>query len=423
MAAAARAPKRAEGERSRSWVFTWFPPPASFLTPEELPRPVINGNDVGQDKKVNYAVFQHEVCPKSGKHHWQGFIEGPKPLRFTAVKKLFTFALATEQGVVTSPCTGVHVEPSHTPDAADKYAQKEETRFPGSRPVVVGARRPSFYKKEGKQMDNVVQMVQDGHSIEDIEDAYPRCVLLNRMKIIAAITAFRNRSSAVSREIDVEIWWGDHGTGKTHHALTLHDPSDVFKKSSTSGVWFDGYSNQKVLLLDEFYGQLPIDFLLNMCDKWKTQLQVKFGMCSAQWTKVIITSNKHPDFWWPDSDPEVKKAFMDRVSHVVHFRGESRRRSGKPTVFEEFDEATLVARHAKSERPPRKKTHDEPASAEELLAMPDVSHLPTTTMPYIESLRVDRDSQGSNSPSSHGAEGPSELQVQSGSQAQSLSLD
>lgn len=68
-------------------------------------------------------------------------------------------------------------------------------------------------------------------------------------------------------------------------------------------MWFDGYSGQKTLILDDFSGDFcNYRFLLRLLDCYKMKIEVKGGHAWAVWTTVVITTNVHPSGWYPHVD-------------------------------------------------------------------------------------------------------------------------
>jgi len=117
------------------------------------------------------------------------------------------------------------------------------------------------------------------------------------------------------RHIEVIVHWGDTGTGKTR------GPYDegAYKWNPENVEWWDGYDGEPVLLIDEFYGQIKPARLLTLLDGYQCRLPVKCKFTYAQWEKVYITCNVHPDSWYPDVPERVKAAIQRRISKVVHF--------------------------------------------------------------------------------------------------------
>lgn len=96
------------------------------------------------------------------------------------------------------------------------------------------------------------------------------------------------------RDVQVIVLIGKPGTGKSRYAYDNYP--ELYSKPD--GQWFDGYSGQKTLLLDDYYGSLSYSTLLKVCDRYPFNAPVKGGYVWAQWDTVIITSNKHFNEWY-----------------------------------------------------------------------------------------------------------------------------
>lgn len=76
------------------------------------------------------------------------------------------------------------------------------------------------------------------------------------------------------------------------------------------------YRNQPVFLFDEFYGQVPVQWLKQFCDRTATICEVKGGARAFKPMVVVITTNttdwKHR--WWPGQLPEEVEAFERRIT-------------------------------------------------------------------------------------------------------------
>lgn len=92
---------------------------------------------------------------------------------------------------------------------------------------------------------------------------------------------------------------------------------DYYDKQPTTKFW-DGYRQEKNVLIDEFRGEIGISHMLKWCDKYKCSVENKGGGCPLSATNIIITSNLHPKDWWPTLDEVTKEAFLRRVT-VTHF--------------------------------------------------------------------------------------------------------
>lgn len=69
-------------------------------------------------------------------------------------------------------------------------------------------------------------------------------------------------------------------------------------RQAAMGTWWDGYSGQTVVVIDEFYGWLGYDFLLRLLDRYSFAVETKGGSVSFTSKLVIFTSNKPPSEWY-----------------------------------------------------------------------------------------------------------------------------
>ena len=307
-------PKSSGSARSRRWCFTAFTEP-KFDTSDSLFR---------------YAVFQQEKCPNTERIHWQGYLEVTRPSRMTQIKSMFSAADGSNTPVNPHLATAYG-----TQESCIAYCTKDDVdggRVAGTEVTTYGQPAGEGQRQDKETLEEVLEAIKNGRPLHDIEEAFPRIVCLHRQKIEWTMAARRERIIPSVRDITVEIHWGAPGTGKTYGVYSEFGNGKVdesgnpllFKKTGHSGDWWDGYVGQPVLLLDDFYGQMKLEQLLHILDIYELRLPIKHGWTYAAWTKVIITSNTHPDSWWvrdgishiPDA---VRSAFMDRISRIVEY--------------------------------------------------------------------------------------------------------
>lgn len=166
--------------------------------------------------------------------------------------------------------------------------------------------------------------------------------------------------------LQVTCYWGPTGSGKTRRVAALGDvyPLDL----GDGGLWFDGYTGQKRLLIDEFYGQLKPSVLLKLIDKYTRSWPIKGGFVVGDWDEIYITSNIHPDGWYRDSVPSEVKAAIKRRIGTVEFVDYATT-TDDPVTTTEGPEAVLAASTVTTRgveppiTPPRRIVHMGPPSA------------------------------------------------------------
>lgn len=266
--------------RHRAWIFTDYA--------EEQPTSV----------PFEYLVVQRERCPTTGRLHWQGYCVFSNPRTLGGVKKVLPKA---------------HWEPrrgSHE-DARD-YCTKAETRVSG--PFEYGSPPAQGTRSD---LGELCDAVARGASDRELAGCYPVQFLkfgthISRLRM--ALMAPRHAKTVVA------ILWGPTGCGKSRWA---HDTfEEAFTKDPSQ--WWDGYCGQRVTILDEFYGQLPHEFMLKLMDRYPLSVQIKGGYAVFNSELVIITSNRDPREWYSgltERGIDWKPQFFRRIEYEFKYAG------------------------------------------------------------------------------------------------------
>lgn len=211
--------------------------------------------------KVKYICYGKEICPETKREHLQGFVMFKRTCRIPQCKKW----LGSET---------VHVEPRRgTRDHARDYCFKEDKEAFEFGEFEALTKEQLFGKSKKFIIDNYPEFYQRFHRvINERQDQGPKW-----------------------RDVEVEWICGPPGCGKTRYAME-HD--SVYKLDSPY-TWFDGYSEEEVLLIDDYtQDAIPRGMLLNLLDGYRLRLPTKGGFTYGRWRKVIVTSNSDPSLYW-----------------------------------------------------------------------------------------------------------------------------
>lgn len=225
-------------------------------------------SDIADLKKLKseYHIFGFEVCPTTQKKHLQGFIY---------------FANARTMRCLKNVNTGIHVEKMRgTPKQASEYCKKGGQFWEEGQVPTQGSRTDWAEVRDALKTNDVINVI----------DEYPQC--LPAIRTLERYKALLLKPK--HRDVTVIVRWGGAGTGKTRWAYDNYP--DLYSKPR--GEWWDGYTGQSAILLDDYYGYLPYSELLRVLDRYPYQVPVKGGFVQAQWDTVIITSNKPPQEWY-----------------------------------------------------------------------------------------------------------------------------
>lgn len=234
-------------------------------------------------------IFQREVCPTTGREHWQGYLELKARQRLAGVKQ-----------VLGDPA--VHLEPRKgSAIEASEYCSKDETRKAGTLPHELGE-RSTVTAGARQDLLAVKALLDKGSSELEIADAeFPTWA-----RNFRAIERYKRLQLEVrSWKTDLFIICGATGTGKSRICQETY--ADAYWKPR--GNWWDGYDAHETVIIDDFYGWLPWDLLLRLTDRYPLTVETKGGSVQFVAKTIVITSNKSPGQWYRD---EIDKSPLKR---------------------------------------------------------------------------------------------------------------
>ena len=135
------------------------------------------------------------------------------------------------------------------------------------------------------------KLSEQSSSIEEVADDYfDLWVRYHRAfeKYMTMKTVSRNH------ECEVHVLYGPTGTGKSKWCMEEY-PNAYWKQRSK---WWDGYYKHETVIIDEYYGWLPFDLLLRLCDRYPMLVESKGGQLQFVARTIVFTTNKSPDEWY-----------------------------------------------------------------------------------------------------------------------------
>jgi len=237
---------------------------------------------------VTYLVYQREICPDTGREHFQGYLELEARQRLAGVRR-----------VLGDPAVHVEVRRGTSQQAAD-YAKKEESRKPGTVPVELGEQSTVV---QGQRTDllAVKKLLDEGATEREIADEQ----FSTWAKYYRAIERYK-RLQVTVRDWKTELYiiCGDTGVGKSRICRETY-PEAYWKPR---GSWWCGYDSHETVVIDDFYGWLPWDLLLRLTDRYPLLVETKGGSVQFVAKRVIITSNKtYTDWYSMDPAPLTRR--------------------------------------------------------------------------------------------------------------------
>lgn len=235
-----------------------------------------------------YLIYGKEIAPNTGTPHLQGYIYFQNAKTFLKMKKLMP--------------EGTHLEVAKgDPTDNKKYCSKEgDYKEFGTIP------------SQGKRND--IKVIKDeinaGRGMREIVETASNYQTLRTAELLLKY---------VERKRDwkpMVIWlYGESGCGKTKTAY--EKTTDPYRKSNSTGKWWDGYDAHEDVILDdikdtsrEMYSQL-----LELLDRYSCRVEVKGGTRQFLAKKIIVTSIKSPYELYSQYDDAVE--LLRRIDDVI----------------------------------------------------------------------------------------------------------
>lgn len=246
--------------RSRAWCFT-------LNNYTEVDEKTID------DIECQYCIYGKEIAPTTNTIHLQGYIYFTNAITFNSIKKK-----------LPNKC---HIEKAMgSPQDNVKYCSKEgNTKVRGKQPIQ-GERKDLNEIKDdilkGKTVDEIVKedpMIyhQYGRTLEKLEDIAQRSKYRTEMTTCEWIT-------------------GPTGSGKSHKAFEGFTPETHYNLNTEDHGWFDGYTGQDTVIINDFKGEIKYGTLLKLIDKWPMNVPRRNRQPTPFVSKhIIITSIMRPE--------------------------------------------------------------------------------------------------------------------------------
>lgn len=229
--------------------------------------------------------------------HWQFVFALNKPQRLSYVSKLLPHA---------------HLEPTRSA-AANEYVFKDET-------CVDIDTRFEFGDLPFKRNSKVDWQKQYSLAKKGLLDDMDPSVLIKHYGNVRRIQV--DNIPLKHRGIQtVNVFIGGSGLGKSrrawHEAEALQRQGLSIYEKMPDTKWWDGYSGEQVIVLDEFTGKVSIGHLLRWFDRYPCKVEYKGGCTYLATTHWFITTNLPLDRWFSDITPEHMDALKRRVQVTI----------------------------------------------------------------------------------------------------------
>ena len=313
--------------QSRKWQIVINNPLSVGLTRERIKEELFK-------LTFDYACMSDEIA-STGTPHTHIYIQSEAPIRFSTLKTRFPIA-HLDKAYGSAQANRDYIAKIGKWEGTDKAKTSIKGSFEefGSCPTPKQEKFPAMTRLltdicDGKSSTEIIKENPNfGFKVKDIE--------LLREKFLC------EKYQTENRQIKVIYQFGASGTGKTRGVFKKHGAANICRITSYrkgTGVLFDAYHGQEVLVFEEFTGQVPIRDMLNYLDIYPLMLPARYNDRIACYTTVYLNSNTSFGDLYPKiqkEQPETWKAFCRRITKIIEYlpNGETKHHNKEEYIHE-----------------------------------------------------------------------------------------
>lgn len=168
---------------------------------------------------------------------------------------------------------------------------------------------PSERAEKEPDMAAIIEMIEDGATTSEIVKAYPKYALQSRRIDDLQATLRVTTTNEITRDMNVTYILGPDTVDKVGIVYQRHEAKDIcriaYYPTHKRLPSFDSYNGQPILIFDNFYGQIPLDTMLYLLDRYPVMLPVRYADKAARYTTVYIISTIAPEMLYCNSSASI----------------------------------------------------------------------------------------------------------------------
>lgn len=217
-------------------------------------------------KQVKYYIYGYEIAPTTGTKHIQGYIYFHNQKKFKELKKIMPKA---------------HIEIAHgSVEQNIAYTSKDEN-------IKEFGEKPEIGKRN--DLKNIKELVMNNTPVKDIIP-----IIDNNQQLSFMEKLMKYQPPPKTKPKLVKWYYGATGSGKTRKAI--EEGKDDFYISMKNLQWWDGYTGQRTVIIDDFRKDFcTFHELLRILDIYPYRVNIKGSTLWLQADTIIITSCYHPE--------------------------------------------------------------------------------------------------------------------------------
>lgn len=264
---------------------------------------------------------------EQGTPHIQGYLQLDKKSKFKSLLN----KIQKKLGCWLKPARGNSKENVDYISHTGKHANKAGDLLDG--PFTFGELVQADGRGSRSDIDSLTNSISDGSSVKELCIKHPSQMLKyfgNAVKMVGILGAKKRNWMT-----ELYIYTGVPGSGKSHLAHELGakylkdnnlDEDGIYTlmvpKDTKTECWFEGYSGQPIVIIDDFYGTIDIDFFKRLIDKYPLTVNIKNASTQFLARRVYVTSNAGWRTWWATDlmkNKHNEQAIQRRITGEKYF--------------------------------------------------------------------------------------------------------
>lgn len=288
--------------------------------------------DILASMNLTYWCMADEVAT-TGTPHTHVFMYRKSAIRIDTIRRKFP-------EVHFDSCIGTCAENRDYLLKTGKWEEtaKAETSVPGT--FEEFGELPTEREERNPKDADLIDAVESGMTTAEIIRSDPKLAFRSNEIDVLRQTLTTERFRTESRDVKVIYLYGPTASGKTRSIYAAHPAGDICRitnyGTSNSGIKFDAYHGQPVLVFEEFHSQIPLPDMLNYLDIYPLMLPARYSDRVACYTTVYLTSNvplSSQYYGERHSNPATWAAFIRRIGKVVEFQEGGTTREPNPDTY------------------------------------------------------------------------------------------
>lgn len=262
----------------------------------------------------DYYCLCEEIAT-TGTHHFHGFFYSKSPKRFSTIKRLFETA-HIEKAYASCKVNRDYLlkegkwEDDHKADTKVKGSFREEGILPSER------------DEKHPEQSLLIERIKEGASTIEVVEEFPQYAMQTRNIDELRVAYCGGISKDGVRDLTVIYIKTPDDMDRISLVYSKHSFRDICRINNyggSKGISFDTYKYEKVIVFEDYYGQLPLGSFISYLGKYPVTLPARYGDRQACYNYVYILSSISPEEQYGELRTKNRRLWLRYLKSIDKF--------------------------------------------------------------------------------------------------------